>query len=148
MWNYLPVIGYRKQEFNRQTLLKYLMVSVCTVLLSTVFSKIYMLRNISIINWKELSLTIGKIFAEYLMDCWKKYNRRKWEIKKTENVYHWVTEQCKNSTWILICDMVPKYLCMEVITGVKWKYVWSGNMFGSPEILLHVKDQNFKLWDT
>jgi hypothetical protein len=36
-----------------------------------------MLRNISIINWKELSLTIGKIFAEYLMDCWKKYNRRK-----------------------------------------------------------------------
>jgi hypothetical protein len=69
-WRLFNVGTERKvQNLTENSLLEYLLsVHVCSVL----FPGIYLRTNIPLIKWKELSLVLDKIWAEYYNDCWKK----------------------------------------------------------------------------
>jgi hypothetical protein len=65
----------RKNEFNRNSLPEYLLLSIHIIWFYTVQPRIYLRRDIPI-TMKELSLSVGKIYKDALMYHWKKVNNR------------------------------------------------------------------------
>jgi hypothetical protein len=62
-----------QQELSKRIVLKYLLFCVLVLLLRTVFSRIYLRRNIPVIRGNKLSPTANKIYISYFLCTMKRY---------------------------------------------------------------------------